>query len=43
MPVTEEPFVAEIYHVLGLKRHQPLGNLLALHNSSERWEAKQIL
>ena len=23
--------------------HQPLGNLVELHNSGERWEAKQIL
>ncbi len=35
--------VAEIYHALGLNMHQPLGNLLAVHNSSERWEARQIL
>ena len=33
----------EIYHALGLHFHQPLGNLIALHNSTERWEAKQIL
>jgi alpha-amylase/alpha-mannosidase (GH57 family) len=36
-------FMAEVYHALGLNMHQPLGNLLALHNSEERWEAKQIL
>jgi len=35
--------MAEVYHALGLHMHQPLGNLIALHNSSERWEAKQIL
>ncbi len=35
--------MAEVYHALGLHMHQPLGNLLALHNSGERWEAKQIL
>ena len=35
--------MAEIYHALGLHMHQPLGNLLALHNSNERWEARQIL
>jgi alpha-amylase/alpha-mannosidase (GH57 family) len=35
--------VADIYHALGLNMHQPLGNLLALHNSNERWEARQIL
>lgn len=33
----------EIYHALGLSMHQPLGNLLALHNSQERWEARQVL
>lgn len=31
------------FHALGLSMHQPLGNLLALHNSDERWEARQIL
>ena len=35
--------MAEVYHALGLNMHQPLGNLLALHNSAEQWEAKQIL
>ncbi len=35
--------MAEIYHALGLHFHQPLGNLLELHNSSEAWEARQIL
>jgi alpha-amylase/alpha-mannosidase (GH57 family) len=35
--------MAEVYHALGLNMHQPLGNLLALHNSNERWEARQIL
>ncbi|UCE64533.1 MAG: hypothetical protein JSU59_05170 [Nitrospirota bacterium] len=35
--------MAEIYHALGLNMHQPLGNLIALHNSDESWEAKQIL
>ncbi len=33
----------EVYHALGLTMHQPLGNLLALHNSDQRWEARQIL
>jgi len=33
----------EVYHALGLNMHQPLGNLIALHNSDERWEARQIL
>ena len=33
----------EVYHALGLNMHQPLGNLIALHNSPERWEARQIL
>jgi len=35
--------MADVYHALGLNMHQPPGNLLALHNSNERWEAKQIL
>lgn len=35
--------MADVYHALGLHLHQPPGNLLALHNSAERWEAKQIL
>ena len=35
--------MAEVYHALGLNMHQPLGNLLALHNSNERWEVRQIL
>ena len=35
--------MAEVYHALGLHLHQPLGNLVALHNSGESWEAKQIL
>ncbi len=35
--------MADVYHALGLHMHQPLGNLVALHNSGERWEAKQIL
>ena len=35
--------MAEVYHALGLNMHQPLGNLLALHNSQEAWEARQIL
>jgi alpha-amylase/alpha-mannosidase (GH57 family) len=35
--------MSEIYHALGLNMHQPLGNLLALHNSDQRWEARQIL
>ncbi|MDY6952681.1 MAG: glycoside hydrolase family 57 [Thermodesulfobacteriota bacterium] len=33
----------DVYHALGLNMHQPLGNLIALHNSEERWEARQIL
>src|SRR5689334_510618 len=33
----------DVYHALGLHLHQPLGNLVALHNSGESWEAKQIL
>ncbi|HXW68598.1 MAG TPA: hypothetical protein VEJ88_03240 [Dissulfurispiraceae bacterium] len=33
----------EVYHALGLNMHQPIGNLLALHNSDEKWEARQIL
>ena len=37
------PEYGPIYHALGLNMHQPLGNLIALHNSEERWEAKQIL
>ncbi len=35
--------MADVYHALGLHMHQPLGNLVALHNSGESWEAKQIL
>jgi 4-alpha-glucanotransferase len=35
--------MAEVYHALGLNMHQPLGNLISLHNSAERWEARQIL
>ena len=35
--------MSEVYHALGLNMHQPLGNLIALHNSDERWEARQIL
>ncbi len=36
--------MAEVYHALGLHLHQPLGNLIALHNAGDqRWEAKQIL
>jgi len=35
--------LAEVYHALGLNMHQPPGNLLALHNSKEAWEARQIL
>src|SRR5436190_21481915 len=33
----------EIFHALGLHMHQPLGNLVGLHTSNERWEARQIL
>src|SRR5882724_2547285 len=35
--------MAEVYHALGLHMHQPLGNLVALHNSGESWDARQIL
>ena len=35
--------MADVYHAIGLNMHQPLGNLVALHNSDERWEARQIL
>ena len=35
--------MAEVHHALGLTMHQPLGNLLELHNSGESWEASQIL
>ncbi len=35
--------MSEIYHAIGFNMHQPLGNLLALHNSDKCWEAKQIL
>ena len=34
--------MSDVYHALGLNMHQPLGNLIALHNSPERWEAKRI-
>ena len=33
----------DVYHALGLHLHQPPGNLVALHNSAARWEARQIL
>jgi len=35
--------MADVYHALGLHMHQPLGNLVALHNSGESWDALQIL
>jgi alpha-amylase/alpha-mannosidase (GH57 family) len=35
--------MSQVYHALGLNMHQPPGNLIALHNSNERWEARQIL
>lgn len=35
--------MADVYHALGLNMHQPSGNLLALQDSEERWEVKQIL
>ncbi len=35
--------MAEVYHALGLHMHQPPGNLVALHNSGQSWEARQIL
>ena len=35
--------MADVYHALGLHLHQPLGNLVALHNSDASWEARQIL
>lgn len=31
----------EVYHAVGLNMHQPPENLLALHNSDERWEARR--
>jgi hypothetical protein len=37
------PAMSEVFHALGLHLHQPLGNLVTLHNSAEPWEAKQIL
>jgi alpha-amylase/alpha-mannosidase (GH57 family) len=40
---SESEVMADVYHALGLHMHQPLGNLLSLHQSGERWEAKQIL
>ena len=35
--------MAEVYHAVGLHFHQPPGNLIALHHTDQRWEAKQIL
>ena len=35
--------MADVYHALGLHMHQPLGNLVQLHNSGQSWEARQIL
>ncbi|MFC1641194.1 glycoside hydrolase family 57 [Myxococcota bacterium] len=35
--------MSHVHHALGLTMHQPLGNLLQLHNSNERWEARQVL
>ncbi len=35
--------MSHIHHALGLTMHQPLGNLIRLHNSGERWEVRQIL
>ncbi len=35
--------MADVFHALGLHMHQPLGNLVALHNSGENWDARQIL
>ena len=35
--------MSPIHHAIGLSMHQPPGNLLTLHNSAERHEAKQIL
>lgn len=35
--------MSPIHHAIGLSMHQPPGNLLALHDSAERHEAKQIL
>jgi hypothetical protein len=39
----ETSYMRRVYHAIGLNMHQPLGNLLALHDSNEQWEAKQIL
>ncbi|HOU93188.1 MAG TPA: hypothetical protein PLU22_19185 [Polyangiaceae bacterium] len=35
--------MSDVHHAIGLTMHQPPGNLLRLHNSEERWEARQIL
>src|SRR5207245_8957730 len=35
--------MADVFHALGLHMHQPLGNLVELHNSGESWDARQIL
>jgi alpha-amylase/alpha-mannosidase (GH57 family) len=35
--------MSKVYHALGLTMHQPLGNLIRLHNSLERHEVQQIL
>ena len=33
----------QVYHAIGLSMHQPMGNLIELHNSPQRHEARQIL
>jgi len=35
--------MSHIHYAIGLTMHQPPGNLLALHNSDQRWEVRQIL
>jgi alpha-amylase/alpha-mannosidase (GH57 family) len=35
--------MSDVHHAMGLTLHQPLGNLVRLHNSGERWEVRQIL
>jgi hypothetical protein len=42
-PYREDSSMADIYHALGLTMHQPMGNLIRLHNSDEPWKAKQVL
>lgn len=35
--------MGDVHHAIGLTMHQPLGNLLELHQRGERWDVKQIL